>query len=208
VRSVAAALVVGESKNLAFWLEQNFCKYIATASAESAEVRDMAGTEDRSTPQPRRLVGVRGWLLLFCLVLVIVQPIGFFVWLQSLLEVWPVTGRPLNLVVGLALDALCGAVVAGYAIWIAYRLWSIRPNAVIEAKTYLFAQAALAAVSPLILTAIAGFPLDSPLVNDEARGFAQAASYATVWLLYFTYSRRVGDTYGVKTSELKLWSRR
>jgi len=79
---------------------------------------------------------------------------------------------------------------------------------VTAAKTYLIAQAFFAALSPLILTVIAGFPADSSLVADETRGFTQAASYATVWLLYFTFSKRVGNTYGVKTSELTLWRRR
>jgi len=82
----------------------------------------MVSPDDRVALRPQKLVGVRGWLLLFCLVLVVLQPIGLFLELQSLIDEWPATGRPINLVVGLALDALGDAVVAGYAIWVAYRL--------------------------------------------------------------------------------------
>src|SRR5712692_4530838 len=115
----------------------------------------MANPDDGALLRAQQLVGVRGWLLFFCLVLIVMQPLGFFLWLPSLIDVWPATVRPVRLVSGLLVDAIGGAIIAGYAGWVAYRLWSIHPNAVTEAQTYLFAQLIFAAASPLILTTVA-----------------------------------------------------
>jgi uncharacterized protein DUF2569 len=145
-------------------------------------------------PPPR---GVGGWLLFFCIQVVILGPLlmlGTFV-----LVALSLAGQRLlltNAGLYILLRAAAGAAVAAVGALAGVYLWMLRPGAVRLARIYLV----LLALLPLGLLAVsslfpvpAGVELPAPPVQVPTTLFSVAG--ATFWWLYFSNSRRVRATY-------------
>ena len=129
-------------------------------------------------------VGVRGWLLLLCGLLIVWQPVSLGLVASTALDKLPVRGLPLALVLALRLIVVAFGIAAGIA------LLGRRAAAVTLAKTSLLASAATDA----FVYTTPYFPNNRPPQDTLVVLIASLAYYA-IWLVYLSRSRRVRNTY-------------
>ena len=142
--------------------------------------------------------GVRGWLLLLCLMLTVVGPL-LSVWLMAndyATLVPQVAGNPAwQGVLLLALAFTAAAVV--YGIHAGLQLWRIRPQAVAVARRALLAGlAADLFTATLEVTSGAVPAADGTLVYQVTLRLVPSLVFFTVCLAYLNRSRRVDNTFG------------
>ena len=130
------------------------------------------------------VVGVRGWLLLFCILLTFITPasIAYQMVVALRLGLNDTVYVLVYLVIGLF------SFIAGLL------LWRVRPNAVTTAKIFLLTQAAFAVA--LYIKVL----LNAPVTPDSAEGLvvailARPLLFAALWYAYLTKSKRVQATY-------------
>ncbi|HMI95113.1 MAG TPA: DUF2569 family protein [Micropepsaceae bacterium] len=145
------------------------------------------------------LYGVRGWLLLLCLYLIIVMPLIAFLGaigaLQRAATAPALRGALLTeVVLEIALAGL-----AAYAGWALYRM---RPNAIKIARVYFIIMFWLAILGLGMLVATAPAPSQTPdnALFNTLRAPATVASIrqailSAVWLIYLLRSKRVRATF-------------
>jgi len=144
-----------------------------------------------------KLVGVKGWLLLFCLSLTIFIPLSTIFYLISsyneksiLFEKAPglkiiqsieITGESFILIIGL---------IAGI------KLWKINKHAVRFAKGFLLVSLFYSAIS-ISFPYIIDLPenIRSFLVKSFFIGLVTSIPYFIIWFWYLTVSKRVKNTY-------------
>jgi Protein of unknown function (DUF2569) len=146
--------------------------------------------------------GVRGWLLVLCLMLTVVGPL-LSVWLmaEDYASLAPqVAGNPAwQLALQLALMFSAAAMV--YGIHAGLQLWRIRPQAVAVARRALLAGlAADLFTATLAMTAGAAPAADGTLVYQVTLRLVPSLVFFTVCLAYLNRSRRVDATYAIGTS--------
>jgi len=146
------------------------------------------------------LHGVRGWLLLLCVYLVIVMPLiavlGAIGALQRAAAAPALRGALLTEVV---LDVGL-SILAAYAGWALYRM---RHNAVRITKIYfiiMFALAIFGLITLLATAPVLSQPQDNVALLNTLRAPAMVASLrqailSAVWLVYLQRSKRVRATY-------------
>jgi hypothetical protein len=130
--------------------------------------------------------GVRGWLLLFCVVLTFLNPASIAYQMVVALR--------------LGLDVVGTVYVLGYSAIALFSLtaglflWQVRPNAVTTAKIFLLTQAAFAvALWMKVLLGAAKTP-DSAAASALGILF-RPLLFAVIWYAYLTKSKRVQATY-------------
>jgi hypothetical protein len=129
--------------------------------------------------------GVGGWLLVFCLLLLIWQPLSLGLVASSVLDALAAGGLPPILVL------LTRLLVTGCGIGAGLALLGRRPGAVTLAKASL----ALSAATDVFVYTTPFFP--SNRAPGEAPIYIVASlAYSTVWFLYLSRSKRVRITYG------------
>jgi hypothetical protein len=145
------------------------------------------------------LYGVKGWLLLLCLLLTVLDPLvvltGLFTQTQGASSTFDLHAGVFRLIVVQGVLAIALAVFSMYA---GLSLWKITPNAVRMARYYLITEAAFSFV-PFFLPAFLGVSDGSQkgtamlyLLNALA-----TTAYASAWYTYLSRSRRVRTTYSV-----------
>lgn len=147
-----------------------------------------------TTPAPR---GVRGWLLVLCVVMTLVGPV-ISAWLIAegyAVAVPYFAGSRLVLAVFIGTLMLTLAAVA-YGIHAGLRLWWVRPGAVATAKNALLFGLAVDVVSAAVHTAMrpvaeSGWALRSDLTSTLLPGLV----FFTVCFAYLNRSARVRATY-------------
>jgi hypothetical protein len=132
-----------------------------------------------------RRTGVRGWLLVLCLLLLVWQPLSLGLVASSVLDALPVRGAPLALVLLVRLLVAAFGIAAGLA------LIGGRPIGVPMAKTSLV----LSAATDVFVYATPYFP-SNRMPGDAPFYVAASIAYSSLWLLYLGRSRRVRDTFG------------
>ena len=145
--------------------------------------------------EPHR--GVRGWLLILCLNVAILDP------LTMLLTIFLVTSatkpyfgeHPELLRLCLA-SGLCRLALAVFSVYAGIALWKIVPGAVSVAKKYLLA-VLLYSVVALILPVLVGIPRESyqEFAGQTFFNSLLTMAYAFIWYIYLQRSRRVKATY-------------
>lgn len=140
----------------------------------------MDGERDRDAAR-----GVGGWLLLFCVLLLIWQPLSLGLVASSVLDALPIRGLPLALVLMLRLAVTAFGIAAGIT------LATERPGAVTLAKCSLIASAATDA----FVYTTPYFPNNRPPGDTTIVLIASLAYYA-IWYGYLHTSRRVRRTFG------------
>jgi len=152
-----------------------------------------------------RLRGVRGWLLFFCLTLVLFYPGAR---LYELIQVVPVYSRLFSRFPGLFLVTLflvaMNVGIAGFSVYAGVMLLRLRPSAVQRTKVFLISAGAyviLVAFAPLL----AGLPqaANDIVLNAALPTIGSGLAYAGIWLAYVTASKRVRATYATDPAPMR-----
>jgi len=130
--------------------------------------------------------GVRGWLLVLCLLLLVWQPVSLGLVASSVVDAVAVRGVSLALVLLLRLAVTALGIAAGLA------LAGERPYAVAMAKWSLAASAAV----DVFVYLTPYFP-NNRMPGDTPFYVAGSLAYSGGWLMYLVRSRRVRNTFGV-----------
>ena len=141
--------------------------------------------------------GVRGWLLILCLNVAILDP------LTMLLTIFMVTDatkpyfseHPELLRLCLA-SGICRLALAVFSVYAGIGLWKVVPGALSVARKYLLA-VVLYAVVAASLPIIVGMPQESyqEFAGQTAFNSFLTMAYAIAWYMYLQYSKRVKATY-------------
>ena len=141
--------------------------------------------------------GVRGWLLILCLNVAILDP------LTMLLTIFLVTsatkpyfGEHPELFRLCLASGICRLALAVFSVYAGLGLWKVVPGALSVAKKYLLA-VVLYSVVASFLPALVGVPRESyqEFAGDTVfNGFITMA-YAITWYIYLQRSKRVKATY-------------
>jgi hypothetical protein len=148
--------------------------------------------------------GVRGWLLLVCIFLIILNPLSVAMAcslvLKNLTSYWFYIGHLTPFMITTFTTVVVSVVIAGYGVYAGYSLWTIKPNAVARAKRYFISFL----LFPLLFDVmfVSGVP-EIPTLKD----YAEKTMGETLWtlfyivifilimFLYFERSKRVANTY-------------
>jgi uncharacterized protein DUF2569 len=153
-----------------------------------------AGPDTGPTQGP---VGVRGWLLFFCLSLTVFSPLLTVVNLVSAYgQTSPLFDRFPGLQVVTLLDALLSFGLMAFSIHAGISLWRRQPGAVRTAKRYLVTLLAYTAIS-CVLPFLAGLPREAhaTMLAEVAKGLARSLVFVGIWYSYLNKSRRVRNTF-------------
>lgn len=141
--------------------------------------------------------GVGGWLLLFCLGLIVFTPV---ITVGSLAASYGESSQYFDRFPGLLMitvvDTLLSVGLMGFSIYAGVGLWSIRPGAVQTAKRYLLCSLGCHAIAA-VLPFMAGLPsaayeaINAEVVKQTVRGVL----YFAIWYSYLGKSQRVKATY-------------
>lgn len=148
-------------------------------------------------PGTSRYKGVRGWLLLLCLMLTIVGPL-ISAWLVTIeytqFAPYFVSSRGLQVWIFVSIGMTACSVVFGF--YAGLRLWSIQLNAVNTAKQALMFGLAVDIVTTIIQ--IAAGPESTgagPLIHAVRISLIPSLIFFTVCIAYLNMSTRVHTTY-------------
>jgi hypothetical protein len=128
--------------------------------------------------------GVRGWLLLLCLLLLVGQPLSLAVSVSGAMGALPIRGLPLALVIVARILVAALGVGAGIA------LVGVRPGAVRLAQWSLGVSAAM----DTFVDATSFYP-SNRLPGATPFVMAISLAYYALWLAYLSRSRRVQRTF-------------
>jgi hypothetical protein len=141
--------------------------------------------------------GVKGWLLILCLNIAILDP------LTMLLTIFLVTGatkpyfgeHPELLRLCLA-SGICRLALAVFSVYAGLGLWKVVPGALPVAKKYLLA-VVLYSVVASFLPVLVGVPRESyqEFAGDTVFNSFVTMAYAIIWYIYLQRSKRVRATY-------------
>ncbi|MBZ5668701.1 MAG: DUF2569 domain-containing protein [Acidobacteriia bacterium] len=146
------------------------------------------------------LQGVGGWLLLFCVLVTIIGPavavFSYSAEFARILESWDGFGTvaTFHLVVDVA-----GLGLTAFAVYAGMALWTIRPNAVRTAKSFLIVGFAFRAITELACLSLGTsdlFWVPAPTVESTVGDEVRNAISFVIWFTYFKESKRVKATYG------------
>lgn len=149
--------------------------------------------------EDKQYKGVRGWLLLLCINLAILDP---FAMLFNLFSITYLT-KPhfdtlpalLNLVL---IGGACSLALMVFSIYAGISLWKVLPNAVSTVKKYFFAVFFYSLFS-MLLPSLVGLPekAQADFAANTALNSLITVLYVASWFVYLNRSRRVRATYGI-----------
>jgi hypothetical protein len=142
--------------------------------------------------------GVRGWLLLLCLILTILYPLG------GLISITAVIDTPKSyfdqdpaLFTFILIGGICNICLFVYSMYVGVSLWKVAPNAVTSAKRYLlvlFHYSFLSIFLPQLVGLSEKIQTEIYAMYSLSRLVAMAEAF--LWYLYIRKSKRVRATYG------------
>jgi len=128
--------------------------------------------------------GVRGWLLVLCLMLLVWQPVSLGLVASTALDAVAIRGTPLALLLFVRLFVAALGIAAGLA------LLSQRPSAPAMARAAIIA----AAATDTFVYSTSIFP-SHRMPGDTPIYVAASLTYHAVWLTYLLRSKRVRNTF-------------
>lgn len=140
------------------------------------------GPESTAPDAPER---VGGLLLVFCLVLIVWEPMQLALAVASALPALDVRGPVLGVLIVVRVLVVAFGMAAGLA------LWSQQGPALTMAR----ASVAISALTDVFVYLTPYFP-NNRMPGDSAIDAAAALAYWTAWFCYLQFSRRVRNTYG------------
>jgi len=129
-------------------------------------------------------VGIGGWLLLLCRLLIVFHPLSLAVTASSVLNAMFIRGASVAIVLILRLVVVAFGVAAGRA------LQTLRPDAVRFARLALL----MSAAADVFVYTTPFFP-SNRLPGDTAYYVAASLAYHGAWLAYLARSKRVRMTF-------------
>ncbi len=172
-----------------------FAKSVEREAALTPEQRD----------QRDRLTGVRGWLMLLCVVMIFVGPLAHGLTISKNLKTIDTLMAPdvvdkvlaAQLVRGLTLENVLVGTVGFAFIWTGVGLYRRRRGAVFQAK---LAWLAVPAVNLLEMALVSYYFDYPPQIREQAlsaltNSMLASTGGAALWVSYLTFSRRVRATY-------------
>ena len=143
--------------------------------------------------------GVRGWLLLLCVNLTILDPFSILfnlIFVTNLSK--PYFDKQAGLLKLIFINGTCSIGLAVFSIYAGVSLWKVLPSAPAVAKKYLLAVSIYSIIS-LFIPALVGLTdeSDKSLSGNNIINGLLTILYATVWYLYLKKSRRVQITYNI-----------
>ena len=129
-------------------------------------------------------VGIGGWLLLLCRLLIVFHPLSLAVTASSVLNAMFIRGASVAIVLILRLVVVAFGVAAGRA------LQTLRPDAVGFARLALL----MSAAADVFVYTTPFFP-SNRLPGDTAYYVAASLAYHGAWLAYLARSKRVRMTF-------------
>jgi DNA-directed RNA polymerase subunit RPC12/RpoP len=160
--------------------------------------------ENKNDEKTDHLIGVHGWLLFFCISLIFLSPlinfVSFFPYLVE--DYYFLNSYPLLELVTYT-DILLGFALMVFGIYVGIKIWTIRPNAIKIANSFLNMLLVYVVISSLMIflfysiynikfsTEIVG------LIGNMFRETVTSVLYVIIWELYLKNSVRVKNTFGV-----------
>jgi len=135
-------------------------------------------------PEASVRVGIGGWLLLLCRLLIVFHPLSLAVTASSVLNAMFIRGASVAIVLILRLVVVAFGVAAGRA------LQTLRPDAVRFARLALL----MSAATDVFVYTTPFFP-SNRLPGDTAYYVAASLAYHGAWLAYLARSKRVRMTF-------------
>ncbi len=160
-----------------------------------------AGQEQPLRLLPKGPQGVGGWLLLFCLGLIVFFPLFT---LNNLVSshrtALSLASRYPGLLVVTLVDGALSLAMVAFSIYAGVSLWRIRPGAVRTAEIYLLCYLCYQGIAA-VLPYLAGLPslANRTMSAETAMQAVRALGYVGIWTLYLRKSERVRATYGPPT---------
>lgn len=143
--------------------------------------------------------GVKGWLLLLCACLTVLDPLSAFITLIAITNATkPYFDQQPGLFRLMLIGGICSTFLIVFSIYAGLSLWRVVPDAVTTAKRY-FISAFIYSLFSMFLPAIVGlsegtFP---DVVQTSSINNVIVMVYLSIWYLYLMRSRRVKATYAV-----------
>ena len=175
-----------KSQTTTAWLIAGSVSILITAlssfAAHLSELASASGarTEMQTRRQGKDVSGIGGWLLLLCIGLTIIGPIG---------SVFGIAGK---LIIGDFLSAVLFFLEGIFSMYVGYRLWTIKSEAVAIVKTYLWIILMINSTIPFTVAIFRTLEWVSPEVM--VRASLSSISFA-IWFSYLMFSKRVANTY-------------
>ena len=167
------------------------------------EVFTKEGNENEEQKAP--LIGVQGWLLLFCISLIFLNPlinllssIPYLIKDNYFLNFYPF----LKLVT--YIDIVLGFTLLAFGIYVGIKIWIVRPNAIRVANSFLNVLLGYVIVSPLmifLIYSIYGINFSTEivgLIGNTFRETVYSIMYVIIWKLYLKNSERVKNTFNIQ----------
>ena len=137
----------------------------------------VAPLQDGHVSTASSLEGVHGWLLFFCVILVIISPLANF------LEAAKYKNLPWGAwILALALE--------GFSIYAGVELWRVAPGAVKKAKAFLWTYLAFT-----VTGGVAFLSLSDEATAKDLADTLRSVVFFCFWYLYLIRSKRVKNTY-------------
>jgi hypothetical protein len=182
------------------------CGRRTVAAEHAAEVR-LEGPAERapifsastvSSDDYTALVGVKGWLKFFCIVLTVISPLLMLGQISlNWRETEPYLSTFPNLRTAAVLENCFLLAMMGFSILAGSALWSRKHGAVDLTKKFLVVSLAYSMVSPFLLIALTNLPaeVNNEIVKEGIKGAIRGIVFFTVWFSYLKVSKRVRHTY-------------
>ena len=147
-----------------------------------------------------RYAGVKGWLLLLCINLSILDPLSIMVNLALVSNMAkPFFNEYPGLKRLILINGTCSIALMVFSIYAGISLWKVLPNAVRAANNYLRIAFLYSLVS-VFIPAMVGLP-EKAYKDMAGNTFVNSLitmSYMAAWYLYLKRSKRVKATFGIQ----------
>lgn len=171
----------------------------ASALGSLGQLRAPSGESSYSRKVEPTLVGVRGWLLVLCLMLTILAPVASAAALAGIFQHmnphFSAVPGSRNFFVALALTVLLlnvGSIYVGVALW---RRW---PGAPVAARRFLLISFAVGCLAPYLVYLFVNVPAGQvvAIAVSAMPDIVRTALTTGLWCAYLHWSKRVRATFG------------
>ena len=173
------------------WVPANQVLY-----SDSVQAEDSDATYNITTESDMRYEKVGGWLLFFCLSLVIFTPlIGVFSLITSVDQLQS-SFLPDNFMSYFTIITIIEFALIGFGMYIGIKLWQIAPYAVQNAKKYLVIVLVVQIIQ-IFIPYLFDFnsSIRDALLEESLKYVARTVIAVAIWLAYLRKSKRVKATY-------------
>jgi hypothetical protein len=147
--------------------------------------------------------GVKGWLLLLCVCLTILDPFSAFATLIAVTNsTKPYFGQNPGLFRLVLIGGVCSTCMIVFSVYAGISLWRVVPNAVTTARRY-FISAFLYSLFSIFLPAMVGLSEEASPEFDQTSliNHIIVMCYLSLWYFYLMRSKRVKATYAERTED-------